>query len=445
MPLERAIHYPLQRALIGAFSSQVGGGSSYTPATTFLTTAGAWFYGWDNTDLKVNSDGTGGSVADGGTVGRWNDRSGYGNHISNSTANTRPVWKDAKVRCFWATNTTVRNAFLSNTATSSTFPKQNFSGGMIVDIPGASNPSAMIDFGTSQCTFVVGDSSSTNYRFVRTFNGATYQSGTKVYSSRKCIVTWRSNATNLIVNVDGVEDALTALAVENMTRLWINRFNGGSGKMMNFREIVAFASDVGAATIASLRDYLRLKAGTASIDTTRTVAVYGDSLSEGVGSETGKPWADYITNRSTSKWYSFSQDGSVLSAPCISAANLAALKGSAEGVAVVWIGTNDIISGGKTAAQCETNLWAYTDTLRAAGVKVVVCTLQDFATNRAIKDDFNTRIVANWASHADALVRLDTLLPDCTNATKFTSDQVHLMDSGYADVGGAIQTAMASI
>ena len=151
-------------------------GASYDPADTFATVGGAWFYGWDSTDLKVNSDGTGGAVADGGTVGRWDDRSGYGNHISQATANLRPVWKDNTVRCFWATNTTTRQAYLSNVATD-TFPKQGFSGGMVIDVPGA-GASAIIDFGTSQCAISAGNIGGPNYRFIRTFNGATYQAGT---------------------------------------------------------------------------------------------------------------------------------------------------------------------------------------------------------------------------------------------------------------------------
>ena len=441
-----AIGYATGSATGSAVAYGVPGGSTaYNPADTFATVGGAWFYGWDSTDLKVNSDGTGGAVADGGTVGRWDDRSGYGNHLAQSTANLRPVWKDNTVRCFWATNTTTRQAYLSNVATD-TFPKQGFSGGMVIDIPGAS-ASAIIDFGTSQCAISAGNSGEPNYRFIRTFNGATYQSGTHPYSARKCVVTWRSNATNYIVNVDGAEDALTALSVESMTRIWLARFNGGAPKPMNFREIVVFDEDVGATTIASLRTYLNTQADTADIDTTKTVQIYGDSLSMGVGSETGKPWADYVTNRATSKWYSWSMDGGFLFSPHVTAANVAAQKGSTEGVVVLWIGTNDILSGARTGAQTETSLWAYCDTLRTAGCKVIVCTLQDFATNRAEKDALNALIVANWATHADGLVRLDASadLSDCTNATYFTSDQVHLMDAGYAVAGGLIQTALAAL
>lgn len=429
------------------FLSGFGGGAAapYTPTDTFATVGGAWYYGWDSTDLKVNSDGTGGAVADGGTVGQWQDRSGYGNHLSQSTASLRPVWLANTVRCFWATNTTTRQAYLSNTSTDA-FPKQGFSGGMILDIPGV-GASAIIDFGTSQCAISAGNAIAPNYQFIRTFNGATYQAGTRAYSARKCIITWRSNSSNLIVNVDGVEDALTALAVETMTRIWLGRFNGGAPKPMNYREIVVFDEDVGETIITSLRTYLQTQADTADIDTTKTVQIYGDSLSMGVGSETGKPWADYVTNRATSKWYTWSMDSGFLFSPHVTAANVALYKGSAEGVVVLWIGTNDILSGARTGAQTETSLWTYCDTLRTAGCKVIVCTLQDFATNRAEKDDFNTRVVANWASHADGLVRLDTApeLDDAADTTYFTSDGVHLKDTGYAAAGALIQTAMAAL
>lgn len=442
-PIIRSIIRPIIRALTAPAGS---GGSAYTPANTFLTVAGAWFYGWDNTDLKVNSDGTGGSVADGGTVGRWNDRSGYGNHINQTTANLRPVWKDNKVRCFWATNTTTRQAYLNNTATSTVFARQNCSGGMIVDLPGVGQ-SVLVDLGLSELGLFVGDTVATQYRFLRYHDGGALNSTTLNHTARKMVLTFRSNATNIIFNINGVDYTAASESAVNMSRLWIARFNGGSPKPMNYREIVYFASDVGAAGIANLRTYLNTQASSATINTAKTVVLYGDSMTMGVGSETGKPWHDYVTNRSDSLWYNFGLDGGYLFSPHVTAANVAALKGATEGVCVMWICTNDIIAGGRTAAQCETSLWAYTDTLRAAGMKVLVCTLQDFATNRAIKDDLNGRIVANWATHADGIVRLDTApeLDDAADTTYFTSDGVHLKDTGHAAVGALIQTAMAAL
>ena len=77
-----------------------GGAASFNPASEFGSgTTGAWFTADDNTYLKVNTDGTGGNVADGGIVGRWEDRSGSGNHVINIGAALGPIYKSAAEYC----------------------------------------------------------------------------------------------------------------------------------------------------------------------------------------------------------------------------------------------------------------------------------------------------------------------------------------------------------
>lgn len=442
-PITRPITEPITRAITATGT----GGSAYTPASTFLTVAGAWFYGWDNTDLKVNSDGTGGSVAEGGTIGRWNDRSGYGNHISQATANIRPVWKDNKVRCFWATNTTTRQAYLNNTATATTFARQNCSGGMIVDLPGVGQ-SVLVDLGLSELGLFVGDSSAAQYRFLRYHDGGALNNTTLIHTARKMVVTFRANATNIIFNINGTDYTAASESAVNMSRIWIARFNGGSPKPMNYREIVYFASDVGAAGIANLRTYLNTQASSATINTAKTVVLYGDSMTMGVGSEIGKPWHDYVTNRSDSLWYNFGFDGGFYFTGLahVTPAQVLAMKGSNEGVLIMWCGTNDM-GLGTTAAQDETAMATFCSTVRAGGMKVVLCTLQSSAANGVKRDAFNALLVANSGSYCDALVRLDTApeLDDYTDTTYFTSDGVHLKDAGHAAVGALIQTAMAGL
>lgn len=416
-------------------------GASYGPADTFATVGGAWFYGWDSTDLKVNSDGTGGAVADGGTVGRWDDRSGNGNHISQSTASLRPVWKDNTVRCFWATNTTSRQATLANLATDA-IARADCSGGMVIDIPGGSG-SPIIDFGASDFA-IIATSVGTDYTVLRIFNGASFPATTLPYSARKCIITWRSNGSGLTFNVDGVEQTITALSAASMTRIRIASYNGGSPRPMNYREIVAFDEDVGATAIENLRTYLQTQADTAAIDTTKTVQIYGDSMSLGVGSEIGKPWPDYVTNRAASKWHSWSMDGGYMFAPHVSTATILSFKGATEGVVIYWIGTNDINSGARTGLQLAANLKTASDTLRAGGCKVVVCNLQQLPANDVQALAFNAQLIVDSASY-DAIVDLRASFPDYTNTTYFTTDTVHMKDAGYAVVGGLIQTAMAAL
>lgn len=418
------------------------GGGVYTPEKTYASVGGAWHYGWDNTDLKVNSDGTGGSVANGGTIGRWNDRSGNGNFVSQVTANLRPIFRTGKgVNFFWATNTTTRQAFLYNLAIGG-IPRANCSGGFVADIDGPS-ASAIIDLGLSEIVFNAGAATAVDNRFMRYFNGAAHVSTGLQLSSRKLVCVFRSNGTNFTVRVNGAEYSLgAALGAVTMTRLHMARFNGGSPKPLRIYESVIFNEDAGETTITNLEDYFRNQIG--SYLSTHTVVFIGDSLTQGVGSETYTPFAESITNRLTSKWISLASDGAYLYIPKVSAATAATLKGSVEGVYIIWLGTNDINSGAKTGLQTAASMKAYSDTLRAAGGKVIVCNLQQLPTNDIEATAFNAQLIVDSASY-DAIVDLRSAFPDYTNATYFTSDTIHMTDAAYVLIAGLLDTAMAGV
>lgn len=404
---------------------------------------GVWLTAYDNSYLKVNSDGTGGSVSSGGTVGRWEDRSGNGNHVSQSTANIRPVFRTGDgVSFFWATDTTTRQARLTNPSIDA-IPRTNCSGGFVYGGLCCANAAPIVDLGSSELAFNTGVNSTS--RFMRYFNGAAHVNTLLVTSGRKCVVTWRSNGSDLVIRVNGSEYSLgSALGSVDMTRLNIGTFNGGAPRPIRVYEVVVFDEDIGSSGLLGLELYLRSNIG--GYDTQNTVLWYGDSLSCGVGSETGVSVQDYVTNRQNHLWYIFAADGGYIFAPHITAVQSAALKGSTEGVVVLWAGTNDINSGARTGAQCAADLKAYSDTCRAAGCKVVVCTLQDFPNNNSERLACNAQIATDSASY-DAIADLAaaTELDDCTDTTYFTSDQVHLKDAGFAVVGGLIQTAMSGI
>lgn len=55
---------------------------------------GAWYDISDLTTLAVNSDGTGGQPAVGGSVGYVADKSGNGNHLRQATAGRRPILRN---------------------------------------------------------------------------------------------------------------------------------------------------------------------------------------------------------------------------------------------------------------------------------------------------------------------------------------------------------------
>ena len=256
---------------------------------------------------------------------------------------------------------------------------------------------------------------------------------------RKCVITWRSNGTNFIFGINGQRQSIaTPISPAAMTRVHLAVFNGGLPAPIRYYEGLVYNSDLGAAAQTQIETYLTSNIGSA--DSTRTVAIFGDSLGLGTGSNFLITPFDplYVSNRSSSLWYSFCGGGCLLQIPSIAASDLAALKGANEGVVIVWIGTNDILTNGQSGATTESRLNTYCTTLKNAGCKVIVTTLSAFVTNNTERVAYNTAMKANFASYANAIVRLDEQanLSDSTNTTFFEADGVHLTDAGYAIAGG---------
>ena len=406
----------------------------------------AWYLPSDVDTLWQDTGATSPVTAAWQSVARIDDKSGNGNHLTQSTANVRPLWDGAgALNCFWATNTTSRIARILNNATSAV-TREAMSGAVVFDPMGATS-APILDLGTSQFSIVVGSgSANANNYLAYIFNGASFVSTTIAYRGRKNILTWRNNGTNLYITLNGTSVSLTALSSASMTRVILGTFNGGNPKGARIHEAVVISSDIGATNQAALGSALAAAHGYAP-DTTKTVMCIGDSLTAGVGSEKGIRPSDYITNRPGSLWYVIGSDGGfIYTGTAPSAANATAMKGSSEGIYHLWLGTNDINSGARTGLQTAANLKAYSDTVRAGGGKVIVYTLQDFPNNEAERLACNAQIATDSASY-DAIVDLAAIteLSDCTNTTYFTSDQVHLMDAGYALVGAAAQAAQAAI
>lgn len=130
------------------------------------------------------------------------------------------------------------------------------------------------------------------------------------------------------------------------------------------------------------------------------------------------------------------------------------LHSGGTNICVVWAGVNDA-GGGADAATIYNRVATYSAARRAAGWKVIVCTeidAQDAARNAVgwhatIMPALNTQIVANWATFADGIARLDQQagLMDATNTTYFNADKIHLIDAGSTLVAQTIAPVITSL
>lgn len=119
-------------------------------------------------------------------------------------------------------------------------------------------------------------------------------------------------------------------------------------------------------------------------------------------------------------------------------------------ICVVWGGTNDI-AGGDNATTVYNNISAFCAARKAAGWKVVVCTIIARGTfsgaQNTTKSTVNSSIVSGYTGFADALVDLaaDSRLSNASDVTYYNADTVHLNATGYGVVAGLVQTAVQSL
>ena len=129
------------------------------------------------------------------------------------------------------------------------------------------------------------------------------------------------------------------------------------------------------------------------------------------------------------------------------------LRFQRKNVAVLWIGTNDIINTADSGATIAARQFAICDTLRGQGYKVVILTMIPRVLDvgqLARATAMNAAVRASWANHADALVDL-TALPQFNaqgavyNLTNYQADNLHLTATGNGIVADAVRPAIATL
>lgn len=118
-------------------------------------------------------------------------------------------------------------------------------------------------------------------------------------------------------------------------------------------------------------------------------------------------------------------------------------------IAVLWGGVND----NTDAATMHTRISTWCATVRALGIKVMVCTEID--CQAATHTDWhntnyqalNALILANYATYADGVADLgaDAKLQNAADTTYFNADKTHLNNAGYAVVAGIVAAAVNAL
>ncbi len=188
------------------------------------------------------------------------------------------------------------------------------------------------------------------------------------------------------------------------------------------------------------------------------VVVIGDSLTESQNAQSVLSWSSAIDdviggsytmrNMGTGATYA-----STTWSPAQYNGPASMYNGSlSKNIFICWLGTNDITSG-YTAAQIQTAIRAITDPARAAGFKVVGCTITPRGDAlwtgtpgfETVRTTLNTNLKAD--TNFDAVVDLASVsqLTNPANGTYYHSDQLHFIDAGLQVIADTIRPVILSL
>lgn len=177
----------------------------------------------------------------------------------------------------------------------------------------------------------------------------------------------------------------------------------------------------------------------------------GDSLTLGKSPAQQTPYPSQVSTLLSMDWWNLGVDGKTMNEPTIGVfVNATAFdshynSGYSRNVAVLWIGFNDIFTGGRTGAQVFADIVTWCTARKAAGWKTVVLTIHPVAyagwdTEEAERLALNA-LINGGDSSIDQVADVSALahLQNPADATYF-QDGVHLTTAGYADVAALVAT-----
>ena len=255
---------------------------------------------------------------------------------------------------------------------------------------------------------------------------------------------------------------LTATATA--TARWLVGYGGAGGQFFPglIGGIYQYAQPHTHEQVLSMTRHLQSRqasAGRAINPATHMILMDGDSLSNSVGSTSGKGWMKVVMESLSSSGHpgiqgrSWGANGHTVTTVSNAGrlaqlAQLVAPPGCRK-VVTVWFGANDLRSQASATAFLS-NLKSYGAALVGAGYRVVVATvIPEVNMDNTVRATANAEI-ANSANvgvcwHAVADLAADANIGangQETNLTYFNGDQIHLTDAGYAIAAGIFLTAI---
>lgn len=386
------------------------------------------------------------AVTNGDPVGAWDDASGNSHHALQATSNKRA---SLRTSFFGKPSINFRSANTEELVTAATLNvnQRDFSVFMVA---------GRLSY-TSQEVWVSYDAA-----WLQVQTGVLKANTTPTALKPTCdpsFVGIVGNASGQTVYLNDSSQTVTALSAGTnaSSAFYVARYlGGGFNTSIDFYEILNYNRALTAQEVADLKAYAY---SNYNIQTkTKNIVFDGDSLTFGYSVQSNRGFVNYPTQLITLlpdaaawRFVNFGISGQTFTTMNTNAAaNVDPFYSGSytKNICVAWGGTNDMTTGGASAADTYDQAKTYWAARRLAGWKVIAITMLPNISEPK-RTDFNN-LVRSDSSLYDALADVETIpaigaTGAASDTTYFAADGLHMNEVGYALLAGLVKTAVLSI
>src|SRR5258708_7102068 len=422
---------------------------------------------WLDASSGVTKDGTTPAV-DGDTAQQWNDKSSGGFNATQVASANRPTYK-TNIMNGWPV---LRFNGSHNMATSSFLDSSFYTSVTFFIVTSKVNTSLEVTTSNQGTTWYTAGQDSTFAARMFGINLTNNYGAPKITQqsfdasiTNPQLQTFRYDGASAMLRFNSA--ARVAATIGNLGlsgALTIGSLSTGAFKYHgDIAEIIMYNTVLNDTQMGQIESYLMSKYNIAAAKPTISTPLFifdGDSLTYGAGSTGGQDYpAQVQTNLGLAGTY---QNVAVSAQTALQMNNYAVYQVDPEfsnlratNIVSFFGGANDLYYGTDVTTTYNT-IVAYCQARRAVGFKVIVNTSLPRSTDstpatfEAGRQSVNTLIRANWKSFADALsdIASDSRIGnagDELDTTYYTTDKVHMNNTGYGVVASYVTAAIRQI
>lgn len=419
----------------------VSAAAQWTPASLFASlTNGIWLS--SSQGLFSDTAGSTSQATDNGTIQRWSDRSGFGNHLTQTTTANAPVLDTTRGDVCM----TVAGSAKKLANTSYSYNRRDLAVLVVGRVNDSDSSKYIWEFGSLGLLLMLENG------VIKVWVGSALSTTFKIETERvqSILVNASASGIDVYVNTVASKQTLTAAGVSTSTSFALGSTSGVV--FGGYKEVIVSNRTLTTQEVSDLLGWASSTYGSQYVpaSTAGRVVFDGDSVTRGVGATCTRGWVHKLNPSLSWSAHNFAITGQTLATMLTDQSETSALANATNWLFVLG-GHNDL-DAGTTGATVESRLASYCNAAITAGFsksKIVVFTLTR-NNNLTERDNFNTLVRANYTNYAGWLVDVmaDSQLGmsgGTFNVPANYADGVHPTEAGAALFAALVRSTVTGL